>query len=623
MASSQGRWRGLVTVLSAVALLALTVWFGAALNSETDDVAGPKGYDRTGIDLPKAKREVPQVALGQAAPDAPNVLAVMTDDMRYDDLRYMPFTRRFFDRAGITFVNSFSPFPWCCPARASFISGQLAQNHGVLTSNGDFGFGVFDDSRSLATALREAGYNNAFVGRYLNGYGKQPSRVTGGNSARYVPAGWDQWRGMPSLDLKYDDPLAGGPFQYYDSTLNVDGKLRAQQGEYQTNLLGEQMRDILDLYAREAQPWFLTLTPSAPHWGLPYCEKDDPCGIYNADGKKEIFLTPARPRFIRGAVDDLTPKAPGIPADGSDPEPDMSDQPAWLGEPVRTDEELAAYTELSRQRGEALLILDRELKRTVDQLRADGELEDTLVIFTSDNGYFMGEHREMPGKIKPQEPSLRVPLMMAGPGIPRGQLRFDPATTVDVTATIADYAGALGNFTYPVDGRSLRTVIEQGDQGWTSPVLYSGHIPGMDTTAAGLETVFDTERDGIGVRTPRWAYAWFRDNSEVLYDLDTDPDQLENLAADEAYASVKDQLRQFAVDYRECYGEACLAPMPGPFQRDPQRLATDTESQLRRTRSYTDAGAWVEVATSRGATTRLGIEGNAPSPRQQPQARRP
>ncbi|QWC83909.1 sulfatase-like hydrolase/transferase [Nocardioidaceae bacterium] len=616
MATRRGRARGPLTVLAAIAALALVVWFADGFGIRPDDGAETRsGFDRTGINQPQPKREVPQVALGQADADAPNMLVVMTDDMRYDDLRYMPFTQRFFDRAGITFVNSFSPFPWCCPARASFISGQLAQNHGVLTSNGDFGFGVFDDSRTIATALREAGYNNAFVGRYLNGYGKQPSFVTGGNSARYVPAGWDQWRAMPGLNLAGADPLAGGPFQYFDTTLNVDGELRPHPREYQTNLLGTETRGILERYSREAQPWFTVLAPSAPHWGLPYCEKDDPCGILNADGQKQIFLTPARPGFIRGQVDDLTPKAPGIPADGSDPEPDISDQPEWLQEPVRTDEQLEAYTELSRQRGEALLILDRELKRTVDQLRDAGELENTIVAFTSDNGYFMGEHREMPGKIKPQEPSLRVPLLIAGPGIPRGQLRFDPVTTADLTATLADYADATGNFTYPIDGRSLRPLIEQGDQGWTRPVLYSGHIPDMDATAAGLDTVFDTERDGIGVRTPRWSYAWFRDGSEAFYDLDNDPDQLRNLADVPEFAGVKDRLRGLAVDYRDCWGEGCNTPMPGAFQRDPEQLAAATESQLRRTRSYTDAGAWVEVATNRGVRTRLGIEGNPVRPR--------
>ena len=614
MARRPGRARGLLTVLCGIALLALIVWFADGFTSEPEssqgEVAGPSGYDRSGITKPEPIRDVPRVALGDAAKGAPNVLAIMTDDMRYDDLRYMPFTRSFFAQSGLTFVNSFSPFPWCCPARASFVSGQLAQNHGVLTSNGEFGFGVFDDSRTLATALREAGYNNAFVGRYLNGYGRQPSRVTGGNSARYVPSGWDQWLAMPSLDLAGDDPLSGGPFQYFDSTLNVNGTLRPHQGQYQTTVLGEETRTILDRYSREAQPWFLYLAPTAPHSGTPYCEKDDPCGVPNANGREQIFLTPARPGFIRGAADDLTPKAPGIPADGSDPEPDISDQPRWLQQPVRTDEELEAYTELSRQRGEVLLMLDRQLRRTIAQLRDSGELKDTLVIFTSDNGYFVGEHRQMPGKIKPQEPSLRVPLMMAGPGIPQGQLRFDPATTVDVTATIADYAGAAGNFPYPVDGRSLRGTIERGDQGWTAPVLYSGYIGRMGPTAAGLETVFDSARDGIGVRTPRWSYHWFRDGSEVLYDLDADPDQLQNLAADAAYETVKTRLREIAVDYKDCYGAACGDPMPGAFQRQPQQLAQDTESQLRRTRSYTGAGAWPEVAADPARSSSAGIAGN-------------
>ncbi len=557
------------------------------------------GPTYVGVSRPKPDRPVPQVALGQARDGAPNVLVVMTDDMRCEDLRFMPWTQGYFDRFGLQFQNSFSPYPWCCPARASFVSGTLVQNHEVFATDLDYGFGRFDDSRSIATALREAGYDTAFVGRYLNGYGLQPSLVTGGNSARYVPAGWDDWRAMPVVDVPKDDPRSGGPFRYYDTTLNENGRLVPHPGDYQTVLLGEESREVLRRYAGKDRPWFLYLAPAAPHFGAPRCEADDPCDVVNARGERFRYATVARPPRVRGIWDDTTPHAPGIPADASDPEPDMSDQPAWLQRTALTQSQQKGLLEVARQRGEALTVLDRQLQATVQQLRETGELDDTILMFTSDNGYLIGEHRQPPSKNKPQEPALRVPFLVAGPGIPRGELRYDPVTTVDVTATIADYAGAAENFHYPVDGRSLRTTIEQGDQGWDSLVLYSGVSRDYPmTTAPGLRRVFDDGRDGIGLRTPQWSYSLFRDGSATLYDLDADPDELANLARDPSYAGVEGRLRTLAIDNRECWGAECQVPLPAELRRGPARLARETRLQLSGMRSYGPGGVFAETSTA-------------------------
>ncbi len=515
--------RTVAAVLASLCVLALLTWLAASPPTSTGE---PEPGPRAAINQPEPERRAPQVPLGEAADGSPNLLVVMTDDMRYDDLRYMPFTRDYFDRNGVSFQNSFSPFPWCCPARASFVSGLLSQNHRVFRSTGDYGFGQFDDSRSVATALRGSGYNTAFVGRYLNGYGRAPSYVTGGNSARYVPPGWDEWRAMPKVALPLKDPLSGGPFKYFDSTLNVNGRLEPHPREYQTTLLGEQTRDVLDEYADEAPPWFLYLAPSAPHWGLPWCERDDPCGVRIADGRLLDYHTPARPRWVRGLFDEVTPHSPGMPADGSDPEPDMSDQPEWLQSAPRTREQVDMYTTTTRQRGEALYLLDLQVRRTFAQLRRSGELDDTVVVFTSDNGYLMGEHRQPPSKTKPHEPSLRVPFLIAGPGIPRGETRVDPVTTVDITATLADYAGASDAFAYPVDGTSLRGTIEDGDRGWDELVLYSGFVREVGRLVPGLADEFTDGRNGFGIRTPRWSYSRFQDGTVALYDLDADPDQL-------------------------------------------------------------------------------------------------
>src|SRR5262245_19529596 len=164
----------------------------------------------------------------------PNLVSVMADDMRADDLRFMPHVRRLLVARGLDYRNSFSPYPLCCPARASFLTGQYAHNHHVLDNESPYGFGGFDDRATLATALRDAGYRTAFVGKYLNDYGLVPSLVTGEPSATYVPAGWTDWRGL----IQPDEPVGAGTYHYFHPLFNVDGRVRDYGRQYQTTLLG-------------------------------------------------------------------------------------------------------------------------------------------------------------------------------------------------------------------------------------------------------------------------------------------------------------------------------------------------------------------------------------------------
>ena len=118
----------------------------------------------------------------------------------------------------------------------------------------------------------------------------------------------------------------------------------------------------------------------------------------------------------------------------------MSDKPRYLRRlPELTQAERDALTTVTRQRAESLLVLDVQIGHTISRLSTSGQLRNT-VLFTSDNGYYLGEHRKRQGKINLHEPSLRVPLIVAGPGVPRGR-RYDPVTTVDLAPTLASYAG--------------------------------------------------------------------------------------------------------------------------------------------------------------------------------------
>jgi N-acetylglucosamine-6-sulfatase len=174
----------------------------------------------------------PQVVLSRR----PNIVLIMVDDMRDDDLRYMPRTRRLIGGSGVRFVNALSPHPLCCPARASHLTGLYTHNHGVYTVQPPYGFSALDDRSTLATWLHDAGYATVYLSKYLNGYGwmPEPGRRQG-SSTGYVPPGWDQWLASIDGGLPESHPDHGQTYHFYDTTLSVDGQgFRNFEGRYQT-----------------------------------------------------------------------------------------------------------------------------------------------------------------------------------------------------------------------------------------------------------------------------------------------------------------------------------------------------------------------------------------------------
>ena len=523
----------------------------------------------------------PPVVSAAAASTKPTVVMVMADDMRTDDLRFMPSVRRLLVGRGLSFRNSFSPYPLCCPARASFLTGRYAHNHHVFSHEDPYGFRSFDDHATIATALHQAGYQTGFVGKYLNGYGAQPSLVTGGPSFRYVPAGWTDWYGAVERPTDSGYP-SGGTYNYLHTLFNVNGRIDdTHKGQYQTNVLGSFARGLVTKYHRSPRPFFLYVSAVAPHFGGPR-EKGDPVHVPRLDGGFSRLATPARPLWVRGKFDRQITRASGRPVGGGPSEADISDKPRPMDKaPELSTAEWYGVRALTRQRAEALFVLDQEVARLVARLKATGEYANTVFMFTSDNGYFLGEHRQRQGKIKPHEPSLRVPFVIAGPGVPHGE-RFDPVTTPGVTATIADLAGATSLMPYPEDGVSVASSLE-GDHGWSVPVvtegLESGSVFPQDPVlkAAG----FDDPRNTIGVRTGRWKYVRYSDGDGELYDLDADPNELQNRISDPAYAQVRDRLHAVWLAYKDCSGAACRTPLPDRFQRTPRENEAGTNTQSR------------------------------------------
>jgi N-acetylglucosamine-6-sulfatase len=329
---------------------------------------------------------------------------------------------------------------------------------------------------------------------------------------------------------------------------------------------------IIERRAASDRPFFLHASYTAPHNGFPR-EPEDITRVKDPNGKTSIFKSPARPpKKIQGMFDDVITAAPG--ADWRDPDP--SDKPEYLRDvPPPNEGELEAMLQIARQRAETLYSVDLAVAKTVRALRRSGVLDNTLVLFTSDNGYFLGEHGIRQGKTLPYEPALRSPLLMRGPGIPAGELRHDPFMSIDFAPTIAELAGATPGI--PVDGASMLEVARQGDQGWSRAVLTETGKKRVvrDTDEAGqpLPAEDPGEPDmrwALGIRTSRYLYVSLATKEEELYDVVADPEQYTNLVEDPAHAEPLQQLRDVLARMRACDAEQCQAPLPEELATAPQ-----------------------------------------------------
>jgi N-acetylglucosamine-6-sulfatase len=525
---------------------------------------------------PSATQYVPPV-------NRPNILVIEADDMRSDELKFMPNVRKLIAARGLTFENSFAPYPLCCPSRASFLTGKYAHNHHVLSHVSPFGFKSFDDHLTLATELQKGGYQTALVGKYLNGYARQHQYGSTKSSLHYVPPGWTQWMAGSDHRFPAGSPYKGGTYNYFSMTQVDNGKVVPHRGTYSTNLTGGQTRNVLSTFAATQKPWFVWWTPVAPHFGGPH-EADDPPPIPRSDGKPQRFQTPARPGWVKGKFDSVITHALGTPEFGP-AEADMSDKPRYLRyTPEMQPIEKQALTEVSRQRAEAIYVLDQEVGKTIQRLKKTGQYDNTIIVFTSDNGYFLGEHRKRTGKILPHEPSLRVPFLIAGPGIKHGK-RYDPITSIDLAPTFASYAGLKGM--PDADGISLVPTIEKGDRGWTRPVLTEGMMGGgfpQRVDKPGFHTALNTR----GIRTGRYKYVKYATGEVELYDLKTDPLELESRQDDPAYDGILRKLDALWTRYVDCKQAGCAESMPAEFQVSVAQEKAITDHENKRTRQYYD-----------------------------------
>ncbi|MGH2955342.1 MAG: sulfatase family protein, partial [Solirubrobacterales bacterium] len=373
----------------------------------------------------------------------PNVVFVLTDDqdLASYNRRTMPNTIRLLARRGTTFTDYLDATALCCPSRAALTTGQYGHNNGVL--NNKPGYTTLRDPHNvLPVWLQRAGYQTAYVGKFLNGYERAVE------DKKTVAPGWDHWRTLV------------GKHSYYDFKLAVSGEERKRKykDRYLTDVLNRTAVDLIRDELSGTEPFFLQFGQLAPH-------------VENGDsgGRCGTFSVPA-PRDAGSFRDAPLPSIPGVE------EVDVSDKPTFIRElPRLTARKRAIIERRYRCRLESLGAADRGVKQLVRALRQTGELDETVFVYTSDNGNFHGEHRLPGSKGLPYEEASRLPLVMRVPERFRGGApairRVDaPVANIDVVPTIVEWAGTepcpdAGDCRV-MDGRSLLPLLEGRDQGW-------------------------------------------------------------------------------------------------------------------------------------------------------------
>ncbi|MBE0672123.1 MAG: sulfatase [Anaerolineales bacterium] len=444
----------------------------------------------------------------------PNILFILTDDLdsRLGTMDYMQNVQNLLVARGTSIADYFVTSPVCCPSRTTTLKGQYTHNHGVYHNDSpNGGFVKFNESKgensTLPVWLQAAGYRTALIGKYLNNYPNS-------NEREYVPPGWSEWY-SPARKNAYDG---------YDYVLNENGVLVAyspHEVNYFTDVMSRKAVDFIQRADKDDTPFFLYLSTFAPH------EPSTPA-------YRHLNLFP-----------DLTvPQTPSFnEADVSDKAPDMSRNP------LLTQAQIDNMDELYRNRIRSLQAVDEMVAELVKTLEETGQLENTYIIFTSDNGFHMGQHRLYAGKEFLFEEDISVPFIVRGPGIAEGEsVSGYLSGNVDLASTFSAWAGVEPPAF--VDGRSLTNILAGNPipyENWRQVFLLEEYRAGDENFPVPTYS---------GLRTEQYLYVEYSMGFVELYDIQKDPYQLENIAP-----SADPALLKYYSDWLEalnkCSGSTC------------------------------------------------------------------
>ncbi|XP_016125812.1 N-acetylglucosamine-6-sulfatase [Sinocyclocheilus grahami] len=502
----------------------------------------------------------------------PNIVLILTDDLDVSIGGMIPLvkTKKLIGDAGITFTNTFVASPLCCPSRASILTGKYPHNHHVVnnTLEGNCSSTAWQKTQEPETFpafLQKHGiYQTFFAGKYLNEYG---NKKAGG--VEHVPPGWDHWFALERNS------------KYYNYTLSVNGRAQRHGQNYSEDYLTDVLANIsIDFLENKSnrRPFFMMVSTPAPH--SPWT---------------------AAPQYESNFPNIKAPRDPNFNVHGKDKH--------WLIRQAKTPMTNSSVEFLDnayRKRWRTLLSVDDLVEKVVRKLEVRGELSNTYVIFTSDNGYHTGQFSLPMDKRQLYEFDIRVPLLVRGPNIKPNQTSPLLIANMDLGPTILDIAGYSVNETQ-MDGMSfLPTMTGKGNSStWRSDVLveYEGEgsnisDPACPLLGPGVSECFpdcvceDSYNNTYAcVRTVAQAanlqYCEFDDNEVFVevYNLTADPFQLSNIAKS-IDQEVLEKMNHRLMMLQSCSGQSCRTPgvYDSQFRFDPRLMFSSLVSHRNKRR---------------------------------------
>jgi arylsulfatase A-like enzyme len=492
--------------------------------------------------------------LGQTA--KPNVVVFLIDDLDLPTLQtliakgLMPNLKTHFVDKAIAFTEAYSVAGLGGPSRATFLTGLYPHNHGMLTNFPPLG-GItrVNQSSTLATWLNAAGYHTSLVGRHLTGYGWW-------TDGRVVPPGWDDWNAL----------IEPGAFSMRNYSMNLNrtivdfGAIAATTGYdlYQTDVLSALAGAAVRKGAAQPDPMFVVITPVI--WNREVMPVYNVCADPNDTGPFGgnfwgVSEEPAT-RHSNTVFGDLQ-NFP-LPQPPSFDETDVEDKPDWLkANPNLTPEDMDCLTKRYWRKLEAFRAVDDLVGNVMQELQATGELANTILVFTGDNGLMDGQHR-FPEKTPAYEEAIRVPLWVRLPGQTTPHTSARMVLNTDLAPTIAQVAQAT--VTHVVDGRSIVPLFQNPQHlPWRTVGLLEYKLEGSQTYDR-----FTGPPDYFALRTeasrPRLYVQYPTVTTGIvgeLYDLIADPYQLQNLYTDPAREAERTRLGAWINVMKTCRGVTC------------------------------------------------------------------
>ena len=405
---------------------------------------------------------------------------------------------------GVTFDHALVQRLLCGPSRATLLTGRFVQNTHVVTNNHAQFYDAGNPARTIAVGLK-AGYRTSWIGKYINGYPSPASRT-------YIPPGWNNWLGRLAASNGAD------PYNYRLNENGVVVSYGQLTRDYAADVYFNKALRFIDRSSAANVPFFVAISVTAPH---------DPSTP--APRHASLFATAEAPKPV------------------SFNETDVSDKPAFISSLLPFDrDKILATDEHYRQRIRSLQAVDEGLTKLVNKLTALKKLDQTYIFFMSDNGMLFGEHWIRPSKGGPHNESIRVPLIVRGPGAPPGTRLPHLVENSISPSPSRNWPGRLRR-RMPTAAPSCRCF------GRTRPIPAPGAAAFLAFDATSSAPLFPS---WIGVDTGDYVYARYVTGERELYDARTDPYQLRNLAGSAPTALV-DALDKRAAALSVCRAAEC------------------------------------------------------------------